>query len=153
MIAALCGMLMPIAWRAGGNGIGMTSYIIGTVGGKVLYEMVHATRRRYEVLSGRRFCKSCTTAGILFLPTTSGHTWRPRSALALDGVSTECDRSAPAMMQSITIMERTRRAPGYLLDIEGGERRRSEQCTTLPNLCLWLLRLCPLLGSGPACQS
>lgn len=104
--------------------------------------MVHATRRRYEVLSGRRFGKSCTTAGILFPPTTSGHTWRPRSALALDGVSTECDRSAPAMMQSITIMERTRRARRYLLDIEGGERRRSEQCTQVP----YLICVCGCFG-------
>lgn len=82
---------MAIAWRAGGNGIGMTSYLIGTVGGKVLYEMVHATRRRYEVLSGRRFCKSCTTAGILFPPHLVTH-----GVLVLHSHWTACPLSATA---------------------------------------------------------
>lgn len=109
----------------------------------MLYAMVHATRRRYEVLSGRRFCKSCTTAGILFPPTTSGHTWRPRSALALDGVSTECDRSAPAMMQSITIMERTRRAGGT-----GGRYRglRGESVGDRSNVLSYLICVCGCFG-------
>lgn len=55
------------------------------------WSMLRDVATSYEVLSGRRFCKSCTTAGILFPPHLVTH-----GVLVLHSHWTACPLSATA---------------------------------------------------------